>query len=567
MRSSAARRSRESGSVMILMTFMIPFLLFPLVGLAIDASMARIVQLKMQAAVDGAATGAGRLLGIVADNKVETVALEFVKSNFFNGNTSGTWGAYNLICVPGTDIVYTPGITKTISVTARATVPLMFLRIFRFNDAVVASVSVATRTDSRIMFVLDRSGSMNTSDGLGSTVIADAKANAITFLTNFSITDEVGLVVFDSGAAVGYPTYAAGGYSSAIPTATPYGGPDTSYSDGSVNDMPHQINNVAAGGGTGMAEAISLAYIELQKAHMRDLNDPNNANHTDTKLNTIVLLTDGSPTAISLYLNNPNKVDNVANADNIVQGTTCNNKTIPLVPAPTAANMMRGIFVITGNPTFSNTGTVGMYLIPSMDTAHSSSWWMSNAGQTLNPPALPFAGCPAVLFASNNPEQTAFTGHVPSADAWGNTIASPMDIVPNTITGYINSQIVGGSVGTVHSGADLDRTQANGLRKNYNWGLVMWNSVDQAAMRIRADANKPNRIGDTDLPMSIGFEVIGYTGNGGCDVGLLKRVANDPTAVGYDGSQPNGNYYSAANSADLTAAFSSVASDILRLAK
>jgi hypothetical protein len=208
-----------------------------------------------------------------------------------------------------------------------------------------------------------------------------------------------------------------------------------------------------------------------------------------------------------------------------------------------------------------------MYLIPSMDTAHSSSWWMSNAGQTLNPPALPFAGCPAVLFASNNPEQTAFTGHVPSADAWGNTIASPMDIVPNTITGYINSQIVGGSVGTVHSGADLDRTQANGLRKNYNWGLVMWNSVDTAAMRIRADANKPNRIGDTDLPMSIGFEVIGYTGNGGCDVGLLKRVANDPTAVGYDGSQPNGNYYSAANSADLTAAFSSVASDILRLAK
>jgi Flp pilus assembly protein TadG len=568
MRSSAARRSRESGSMMMLMTFLVPFLLLPLVGLAIDASVARLVQLRLQAAVDGAATGAGRLLGMVADNKVESIALEFLKSNFSNGNTAGTWGAQMLVVVPGTDIVYTPGIRKTISVTARAKVPLLFLRLLSFGDAVVGSVGVATRTDSRIMFVLDRSGSMGPPP-TGTNVIVAAKANAITFLTNFTNTDEVGLVVFDSGAVVGYPTYAAGAYSSAIPTAAPYGGPDRNYSDGSVNDMPHQINNVAASGGTGMAEALSLAYIELQKAHMRDLNDPNNTDHTDTRLNTIVLLTDGVPTAISLYLNNPNKIDNLANADNIVSATVCKYKTItPVPPAPTAANMMRGVFVITGAPPFTNTGTVGMYLIPSMDTAHSSSWWMTNAGQTLPPPALPFTTCPNGLMASSNPEQTYFTGNVPSADAWGNAVASPMDIVTNTFTGYTNSQIIGGTTGSVvTNGKALDRTQQNGLRQNYNWGLVMWNSVDQAAVRIRADANKPNRIGDTDLPMSIGIEVIGYTGNGGVDVGLLKRVANDPGAVGFDGSKPNGAYYSAANTADLTAAFSSVASDILRLAR
>src|ERR1017187_7916531 len=120
MRSSAARRSRESGSVMILMTFMIPFLLFPLVGLAIDASMARIVQLKMQAAVDGAATGAGRLLGLVPESSMQSIALEFLKSNFFSGSGTGTWGAYNLVSVPGTDIVYTGGITKTISVDRKS---------------------------------------------------------------------------------------------------------------------------------------------------------------------------------------------------------------------------------------------------------------------------------------------------------------------------------------------------------------------------------------------------------------------------------------------------------------
>ena len=567
MRSSAARRSRQSGSILILFTLMLPFLLIPLVGLAIDGSVVRIVQLRLQAAVDGAATGAGRVLGVVADNKVEALALEFVKSNFYNGNNGGTWGAHNLVCVPGTDIVYTPGITKKISISASATVPLLFMRIFNFSEAVVASVGIATRTDSRIMFVLDRSGSMNTSDGLRSTVIADAKANAITFLSNFrNGTDEVGLVVFDSGAVVGYPTYAAGGWSSAMPTTAPYGGPDTNFANGATTDMPHQINNVAANGGTGMAEAISMAYIELQKAHLRDLADPLN-NGTDSRLNTIVLLTDGVPTAISLYLNDPNKIDGLANANNIVSATNCNNETIPLIPAPTAANMMRGVFVITGSPPFSNTGTVGMYLMPGMDTAHSSSWWMSNAGQTLSPPANPFAGCPSGLKASSNPEQTYFTGNVPSTDVWGNAIASPMDIVTNTVTGYTNSHIVGGSTSSVYNGTNLDRTQNNGLRKNYNWGLAMWNSVDTAALRIRTDTNKVNRIGDTDPPMKIGFEVIGYTGNGGVDTGLLMRVANDPRAVGFVGSSPNGAYYSAANNAELTAAFNSVAADILRLAR
>jgi hypothetical protein len=205
--------------------------------------------------------------------------------------------------------------------------------------------------------------------------------------------------------------------------------------------------------------------------------------------------------------------------------------------------------------------------MPGMDTANGSTWWMSHAGQTLSPPANPFAGtgC-AGLKASSDPEQTYFTGHVPSTDVWGNSIASPTDIVTNTVTGYINSHIVGGSTSSVYNGTNVDRTQT-GLRKNYNWGLLMWNSVDTAALRIRTDANKVNRIGDSDPAMKIGFEVIGYTGNGGVDTGLLMRVANDTRAVGFSGSQPNGSYYSAANNTELTAAFTSVAADILRLAR
>src|ERR1035441_2290934 len=116
MPSSSARRSRQSGSVMVLMTVMVPFLVLPLVGLAIDASIARVVQLRLQAAVDGAATGAGRLLGVVADNQIQDLASEFLKSNFGNGTTAGTWGAYAL----NYNIVYTPGITKKIDLKANA---------------------------------------------------------------------------------------------------------------------------------------------------------------------------------------------------------------------------------------------------------------------------------------------------------------------------------------------------------------------------------------------------------------------------------------------------------------
>src|SRR3954454_4780759 len=101
-------RSRRSGSIMVLFTFLLPAMLIPLAGLAIDASVARLVQIRLQAAVDGAAIGAGRLLGTAADPEV--LASEFVAANFRTDNSAGTWGANHLLVDPH----YTPGITKRI---------------------------------------------------------------------------------------------------------------------------------------------------------------------------------------------------------------------------------------------------------------------------------------------------------------------------------------------------------------------------------------------------------------------------------------------------------------------
>jgi Putative Flp pilus-assembly TadE/G-like/von Willebrand factor type A domain len=552
MRISSARRSRKSGSVMVLFTLMLPTLMLPLAGLAIDASVARLVQIRLQAAVDGAVLGAGRLLGTTAIP--ETLANEFLAANFRTDNIAGTWNAHDL----QSNVVYTPGITKRIDVNATAKVPLLFLRILGFTDATVGAAGTATRSDSRVVWVIDRSGSMTADDktGTSTTVITDAKNYTTSLVKRFiEGTDELGLVVFDGSAVVGYPT---GTWTSAISLAST-GGPNKTFWDGSATDMVHQIAAITADSGTGMAEALSIAYIELQKAHMRDLQ----ADGVDTRLNSIVLLTDGVPSALSLYFNNPAG----SNANNIVNGSTsgnaCTNKTIPTSPAPTSAKMMQGWMALSGPP-YAGTQPFGVFLMATLDTnaAHNAVWWMnfgapgnSAADYAAPNPTTPYTGCTGMY--NNKPGNFNYVTKIPATDLWGNSL---------TTNGYTNSNIVGGSVTSVYSGTAANWTSA-GAGDEYNWGLAIWNSVDNAAKRIRLDSNLANRMGDTTRNMNIQMFVIGYTGNGGCDDGLLKRVANDANAAGYDSTQPRGRYYSASNGAELADAYQKLASDLLRLAR
>jgi Putative Flp pilus-assembly TadE/G-like/von Willebrand factor type A domain len=554
MRFSSARRSRKSGSVMVLFTLMLPTLLLPLAGLAVDASIARLMQIRLQAAVDGAALGAGRLLGTGA--VTETVAGEFLAANFRTDGSAGTWNVSNL----QSNIVYTPGITKRIDISATATVPLLFLRIFGVRSASIAANGSATRSDSRVVFVIDRSGSMNTDDGSGkSTVIQDA-INETTILVKRFIegTDELGLVVFDGSAVVGYPTYAAGTWT---PTIGNTGGPNKTFYDGTANDMVNQIAAIKADSGTGMAEGLTLAYIELQKAHMRDLADPVN-NGVDGRLNSIVLLTDGLPTGISLYLNDPNNLG----VNNIIKATsTCSNKTIT-VGTQTAATMMKSFFAIGGYAPYTGTSTWGMYPLASADTTQTSNWWLGNNGvspyraqDASNAMAIPTNSGPYNNCASgmvNGSSIYSYLTKIPAADMWGNAM---------TGTGYTHSHITGNPGATTVYTSGTPGTSAS---SDYDWGLAMWNSVDNAAKSIRTDANLPNRTGDTGGNMGIQIYVIGYSGNlGGCDDGLLKRVANDITAAGYDSTQPRGKYYTASDGASLDAAYNQLASDLLRLAR
>jgi hypothetical protein len=529
---------------MALMALILPAVLVPLVGLAIDGTMCYVVQAKLAAAADGAALGAGRLLGTAADPA--EIAGEFLSANFQTG-VAGFWGANNM----QQNITYTSGTTKVIQVDASVDVPLLFLRVIGKTKSTVTATAIATRRDSRMVLVIDRSGSMTQTQSDGNTAIADVVSYAQGFTQNFTPgTDEVGLVVYDGSAVVGYPTTRPW---DSTTTSTSTGGPDTSFlskNGASCCDMIWQIKAINAANGTNTAEALWMAYIELQKTHMRDLAANSGV---DTRLNSIVLFTDGFPTAVTVDLNN-------SGWSAMATSSPCNNKNA--WPSP----KMMGWIAVSGTPPFGVSTLPDTRHWPNLlastdpNTSDTANWWMSHAGSDwVNPnPTTPYSGCSG-LYGGSTASSSALVdiNGIPSKDAYGNSMGG---------TSYTNSQVVDdtGSVVTpnpVYSGTALDLTQKASA---YHWGLAMWNSVYNTANNIRSDSNLANRSGDT-TNMSIAIYTIGYLGNGGLDQGLLRAVSNDKSSATYNSAQPTGMFVPATNPTALANAFTIVASAILRL--
>jgi len=527
---------------MIYLTLALPLFILPLAGLAIEASVARIVQTKLQAAVDGASLGAGRLLGTNAN--IQEIAGEFVQANF-QTNATGFFHANSLNYTAN----YTPGVVKTVKVNATVQVPATLGRLLRISSYTISATATATRKDTRVIMVIDRSGSM-------STLMPTLKSLAQGFAQKFNGAstvggaDELGLVAFDGSAVVGYPT--ADPWDPTI-TATSTGGPDSLFNDGTSDDMIHQIGAITANSGTGTAEALWIAYMELQKAHLRDLAAPGSGG-VDQRLNAILLYTDGVPSAVSVYLNNP--------TDNSIRSTSSCTYKAPTAPVP-AGHKILGWVAMPGPP-FSGSNGVGLYLLASTDptASHTPVWWMSNGGQDANDPTptTPETNCTGLGLGSTSAiSDSTHTdlSRIPSYDMYGNAL-NPAS------RPYHNSSIVGGSMTSIYtSGSELDQTQKV---LDYDWGLAIWNSVDSAANNLRNDSNFANRAGDTQS-MPVTIHVIAYTGNTGVDSGLLNRVANTTSSTSFSVGQPQGLYVPASDSTALANAFNQVASSLLHLTK
>jgi Flp pilus assembly protein TadG len=535
MRSGLFKRSRQRGATLLLLMTMLPLFMIPLVGLAIDGTMLYIVQAKLASAVDGAALGAGRLLGTPANT--DEIANEFLTVNF----PLGWWNTRNLVPAISSSRALA---TTTINVAATVDVPLLFMRIFRMDHSTVAASAIATRSDTRVELVLDRSGSMNVADPVsGLNVFATMVGSAKNFIGMFTPgTDSLGLVIFDGAGVVAYPTTRP--YN---PDPTSAGGPDTSFATSSTaGPIFNQLNLVNSAGATGTSDALSLAFIEVQKAHNRDFV----AAGSDNKLNAIVLFTDGVPTAMPVYANDPTNVSLKPKGSGAGQSNCTNNPATGVI-----STQMKAWMGSSGDPVSGWGNVHGLSALPSLDNSKTLSTWLSSGGGDLIlPTPNAYAGCNSQISTVS-----------PSAN-WTNAGTLDMAKIPSktlygydtTGGGYVTSDIVnatGTHIGSVYNGTAQSLSSPT---STYQAGLAYWEAVDNTAKAIRTS----NAAGNP-----IVVYTIAYSGNGGTDKALLKRVANTQDSSSYVATEQTGMYIEVHSADQLSAAFSAVASDLLRLAK
>jgi Flp pilus assembly protein TadG len=516
---------------------MLPIFLVPLVGLAIDGTMLYIVQAKLSSAVDGAALGAGRLLGTSA-NTAE-IAGEFLNVNF----PTNYWGTNNLTpTITATNLLG----THTISVNATVSAPLLFLRILGVPRTTVSAYARATRRDTRVVLVLDHSGSMGS-------VIATMKAGASQFTGMFTPGyDELGLVGFSGSAIVGYPIYTPAYDKN--PTSTTQRGPDTSFAtSATTGPMFNQITAITANGGTNASEALALAYIELQKAHNRDV-----ANGGDNSLNSIVFFTDGIPTSMAVSPNDP--TNNALKAYAAAADATHSPCTYNVNHAgfsPDAAHTMAGWVTIlgaqppwTGNPN-------GLSALRAYDTNYTSNYWLANGLADYQPSGSPVARSPGIAGCSGLGNGGSWNlndlAKIPPTDYYGNSTGS-------TDGGY--------AAGASHASTCAVSYDPNQPTNTCQWGLAIWNATDNVGKTIRTQGAMGSLPAPTGM-LPITIYTIGYNGNVTYPVDpvLLKRLANTQDSSSYDSTQQVGMYIPVGNANNLAAAFAQVASSLLRLAR
>jgi Flp pilus assembly protein TadG len=273
-----AHHNHSERGFAIYMTTLLLLMIIPMMGLAIDTTLLYVVKTRLQGAVDGAALAGAKALATGTTDSEEqtaatTAATTYVKLNY----PSTFFFSADVVIAPSTSS--SPGVVintsvahqRTVSVTASVAEPTIFMQWFNFIPTTVVATASTVRKDVNVMFVMDRSGSLEQS-GSCAPLLADAQA----FVGRFSSGhDNVGLVTFASSTILNFA-------------------PNTTFDTASPN-VSTILGGLSCAGSTSTAYALWTGYQQLIA-----LNQP-------TSLNVMLLFTDGNPTGA--YVNMP-----VANA-------------------------------------------------------------------------------------------------------------------------------------------------------------------------------------------------------------------------------------------------------------
>jgi len=591
------RRRRQGGNIMIMFTMMLPFVLIPLVGLAIDATMLYSVKAKLQAAVDGGVLAAAQSLSAGLTTTAQQSAAELAADEFISANihaspliSGGFWGANNLNdvnCITDAhgDLVPTGGgatvqaagygtattcmsvvqdpnnAQRNVSVVAGVRVPLLFMRILGFSNGSVTSRGTASRRDVVLEFVIDRSSSMT---GTLDVLLPAAQ----TFVQGFTAgRDHLGLVVFGGSAIVAYPL---GDWLKNTPTGAT--GPDTHFRDTpdttQAPNMVDAIGDITIGTNTNTAEGLTLAYKELQ------------ATNLPGALNVIVLFTDGQPNGITANFNSKTGVGN-GTAATIVKNAFCTNYNVTPnagLPATVGSSMLGWFAQWGGYVGTDNTDVNGIWSLAQFDNTTNTSVvnWLKNGSEARVSASLTTSPGYKCDYQTNTNLVMNDLTQIPAADYWGNKTQGLNNVSAGvgagagtyTYSDYKQSSIwlsagmcnQNGNLGGVPlslSGTIPHSNPAAPYASNScQIGLASWNAADMAAYTIHQDA-----AGLRPMVYALGFE-----GNGGDDPAFMRRLANlNGSSTVYNPGQPQGMYIQVTAQADIGPALQSVLAEILRL--
>jgi hypothetical protein len=271
--------------------------------------------------------------------------------------------------------------------------------------------------------------------------------------------------------------------------------------------MPTVIGQLQCLGNTGSAEALWLAYQQILA-----LNQPG-------ALNLIVFFTDGLANGVTAAYPKKTYTDTRWNSGSTAQVSTPPSSCIGA--GPFTGYIAQWANWVTPGPT---DGVFGQ-----------TTTSVTDAGETI----VSALGC---SFASNSGNVRQDIASMPTTDVYGNQTIGyatvPSDYYPPSNTYYAGQLRVDTPSAIQHSST---------------------NAADSAASRIRADT--------TFAPVIYCIGLGGTVATGQVDPVFLNRVANTLQSTSYNPSESIGYYVYAPTAAELSSAFETVVSQVLRLSQ
>lgn len=581
--SKKINRKNQKGMTLIMGTISL-LLIIPMIGLAVDVGFLYAIKSRMQAAVDGAALSAARALSIGQTLAAQTTSAQDNAVSWFNANFPSNYFGVTNITMSSANVTVAQDANNAqlwdVSVNASASVNAMFMRWLGFTSTTVAATGTASRRTVVAMLVLDRSGSMCQS---GSTNYAPCLGTDATYPCGQMVT---AAKLFTGSFAegndyIGLVSFADGSYVHSAPSQsfqTNLGYQNTSGTGAG------EIDKINCGGGTGTAEAMSLAYQLLYQTNLPGA------------LNVIVLETDGLPNTLAMnFWDSTNTVAGISNTSNC---TDTNSKkmsnggfaSLSALPAWSPGLNFTAAPFLTSNSYYSNFNNSHNLIgtVASSDPGATSFWSMINYWTTFtqNSQSRGSSSYPynAVVGTASPSLMTNTTNTAPGC-AFNGTGGYGKSSVPD-VAWFPQTDIFGDQLNPSAYTYQTVSTDAQGHVKTSggwsNYHNAVLNATDNSAYLARTNANFPVYV------MTIGLG--GNSTTGPPDPVLLQRMANDPNGDRFNTtgpdtggayylpcaqetgcttytSQPQGTFVYTPNTTNLGPAFLSIASQVLRLSK